>query len=642
MNKLVECSLRGAEASRLQETVLERTDCTGADLSGAQAFCLKAPGSIFCEANLSGANLYQADFRQLDFSGANLVEARLEKAQLQGAICQGANFRKANLRYANLKSADLRNADLSEVDLFEADLRGARIDEANFEGAHVGGTNLGGLDCGTAQGLDPAKTRGPGRIGPQIRKLVEAVGKTATFGTGIGLDLPDGEEAHLGVSQYGQNHYGSRTLVAGGSEHDAKRTLAETMIALPRRWESFTVRPDSVTIWTLKRGRVSPELKALALAAWCEACGVPVPTAEEIKQQARERKERKAAQHAQLLADLRGGRLGVRRWNEQPLAVRRNAGSYCRVDLSGTNLAGVNLRDMDFTGANFDQTTLARADLTNGTFNNASFRGAHLKGATLDAVFGKADFEKAKLQDAKLRYGKFRAVSFKDVDLSGADFSSGDLCGADLSTANLDGTRFWYTRFDHRTLFPPGFELPRDPALCWAGKGPDPRKRKDSPSAATSQDPALADLRSRLGLTADPERLDKALGMLKAERFQLFSQVEDSSLVGVVRSQSDPDLVYSCRLASDGSFSCCTQNLRPCGGLRGALCKHLLVLIVGLTKKGQLDAGRVRPWVEASRKKGPTLDREAAGAVLLRYKGAEAGEIDWRPTETIPEDFYAL
>ena len=30
------------------------------------------------------------------------------------------------------------------------------------------------------------------------------------------------------------------------------------------------------------------------------------------------------------------------------------------------------------------------------------------------------------------------------------------------------------------------------------------------------------------------------------------------------------------------------------------------------------------------------------GAVLFKYKGAEAGEIDWRPTETVPEDYYAL
>src|SRR5262249_7991150 len=106
----------------------------------------------------------------------------------------------------------------------------------------------------------------------------------------------------------------------------------------------------------------------------------------------------------------------------------------------------------------------------------------------------------------------------------------------------------------------------------------------------------------------DTAKLGKALLMLKAERFQLFSQIEKDSLVGVVKSQTNADLVYSCRLASDGSFSCCTQNLRPCGGLRGSLCKHLLVLVVGLTKGGELDPAAVDEWVAASRKKRPDID----------------------------------
>jgi hypothetical protein len=38
----------------------------------------------------------------------------------------------------------------------------------------------------------------------------------------------------------------------------------------------------------------------------------------------------------------------------------------------------------------------------------------------------------------------------------------------------------------------------------------------------------------------------------------------------------------------------------------------------------------------------PAIDEEANSAIFLRYKGAEAGEVDWRPTETIPEDFYAM
>ncbi|HMP03009.1 MAG TPA: hypothetical protein PKD86_00490 [Gemmatales bacterium] len=139
----------------------------------------------------------------------------------------------------------------------------------------------------------------------------------------------------------------------------------------------------------------------------------------------------------------------------------------------------------------------------------------------------------------------------------------------------------------------------------------------------------------------DPARLQKALAMLKADRFQLFAQVMPDAVLGVVKSQTDPGLVYSCRLSSNGDFACCTQNLNICGGLRGALCKHLLVLIIGLTQSGELDPQRVRRWMNASRSNGPTLDKDAMGETFLRYKGAEAGEVDWRPTETIPEDYYA-
>ena len=118
--------------------------------------------------------------------------------------------------------------------------------------------------------------------------------------------------------------------------------------------------------------------------------------------------------------------------------------------------------------------------------------------------------------------------------------------------------------------------------------------------------------------------------------------MEDDKLVGVIRSQSSADRVYACKLTSEGGFSCGTQNLRVCGGLGGSICKHLLVLIVGLAKSGQVDLGKTYQWVRASRAHRPMFDKEEASAVFLRYKGAEAGEIDWRPTETIPEDFYAF
>jgi hypothetical protein len=111
---------------------------------------------------------------------------------------------------------------------------------------------------------------------------------------------------------------------------------------------------------------------------------------------------------------------------------------------------------------------------------------------------------------------------------------------------------------------------------------------------------------------------------------------------GVVKSQTDPDLVYACRIESDGHYACCTQNLNICGGLRGSICKHLLVLIIGLVKAGELDPSTIDGWVAKTRSVKPELDKEKMGEIFIRYKGAEAGEVDWRQTETVPEDYYAL
>lgn len=147
---------------------------------------------------------------------------------------------------------------------------------------------------------------------------------------------------------------------------------------------------------------------------------------------------------------------------------------------------------------------------------------------------------------------------------------------------------------------------------------------------------------SKLTANTDASRMQKVTKMLRADRFQLFAEVNADQFTGVVKSQTDADLVYACRLTKSGEFFCCTQNLAHCGGLRGALCKHLLVLTIGLAQSGQLDPNLANAWSLLSRQKKPVLDSDAATATFVRYKGAQAGEVDWRPTETIPEDYYAL
>jgi hypothetical protein len=185
-------------------------------------------------------------------------------------------------------------------------------------------------------------------------------------------------------------------------------------------------------------------------------------------------------------------------------------------------------------------------------------------------------------------------------------------------------------------------ELRKRPELTQRGTGSDPLRAPTRRESSRPKPTDFAGFLGRLKEAADPAKLDKAMAMLKADRFKLFARVEADHLVGVVKSQSDPDLVYSCRLADGGTYACCTQNLNICGGLRGSPCKHLLVLIVGLAQAGELDAGTAHDWVESSRGKKPELDKDAMAATFFRYKGAEAGEVDWRPTETIPEDFYAM
>lgn len=163
-----------------------------------------------------------------------------------------------------------------------------------------------------------------------------------------------------------------------------------------------------------------------------------------------------------------------------------------------------------------------------------------------------------------------------------------------------------------------------------------------APASVQGKQISLASLFTELNKIIDDGRMDKVKAMLRADRFQLFSEVNDDRVTGVVKSQTDGSLFYACSIDAKGRYMCCTQNLNVCGGLRGKPCKHLLVLMVGLAQGAQLDPTAALNWAKATRGKKAVLDKDSMSATFIRYKGAEAGEVDWRPTETIPEDYYAF
>ena len=151
----------------------------------------------------------------------------------------------------------------------------------------------------------------------------------------------------------------------------------------------------------------------------------------------------------------------------------------------------------------------------------------------------------------------------------------------------------------------------------------------------------------QFGSVTDSTALTKALTMLRKERFQLFAEADANHVLGVIRSPSDPKRVYACKLNADGTYYCCTQNLIKCVTSSRSPCKHVLVLVLGLTKAGQCASSTSIDWLSKSQIQGKTTtgsqpDKEEVTSILVRYQGVEAGEIDWRPTETLPEDFYAM
>ncbi|MBX3157573.1 MAG: hypothetical protein KF773_16480 [Deltaproteobacteria bacterium] len=140
----------------------------------------------------------------------------------------------------------------------------------------------------------------------------------------------------------------------------------------------------------------------------------------------------------------------------------------------------------------------------------------------------------------------------------------------------------------------------------------------------------------------DEGKLGRALDMLRKDRYQLYAKLDDQHLVGVVRSQTSQSSVYASWITPQGHYGCAQPDLEECMGLQGAPCKHLLVLIVGLARAHQMPMAQALAWIRAAKRRPPRDDHDLCAETFLQYKGAEAGEIDWRPTETIPEDFYAM
>lgn len=434
-------------------------------------------------------------------------------------------------------------------------------------------------------------------------------------------------------------HAGAITAEHVGFGVFYKKSLLDAMQTLAKGIQVEKVL--SVECRSLKCPLEAKDLKRLTLEAWCEAFNFQAPSEVALKKAASENKTQKDAVRDALLTDLRqGGGEGLARWNAWAAKKLPTVKHFRKVDLAGADLSGAKLVMLDFQGSNFENCRMNGVSFYGGDVRSCNFQNADLTAAKFSGTLNGANFTGACLQKAHLRGSTLSNANYSGTDFSGADFSYVDLRGSNLSKAKLDDVVFEYTKFDEKTLWPVGFAS--NQGLVFSGSGKDPFLTERIKAILPAGKVDFQWFISRLEKEFDEKRMEKALRMLKAESFQLFAEVSSGALVGVVKSQTSADLFYSCYLKEGGSFSCCSQHLAPCGGLRGSLCKHLLVLLIGMTKAGELDPGTSCEWVLASRTRNPSMDKELMTSTLLRYKGAEAGEVDWRPTETMPEDYYAF
>jgi hypothetical protein len=165
----------------------------------------------------------------------------------------------------------------------------------------------------------------------------------------------------------------------------------------------------------------------------------------------------------------------------------------------------------------------------------------------------------------------------------------------------------------------------------------------------TSSDGSILTLIEELTrANADPTlvpKIQKAFSMFKRERNLLYIDGDPGAgtMRAVIKSQTHPDeLEYAVFLNKAGEFFCTTQNLRPCGGLRGQICKHIVLGLVALVKSGTMDGCDLSGWIERTMANRPVLDKDEATQIFLKYKKALSGTIEWRPVEILPEDFMAV
>ena len=598
-----------------------------------------------------------------DIVGSEFSKVNIANTNIDGTFkCVGSTFK--DCKFSGLKSDSV---DFDKCELINCTFNGLDTDSLSFGSKtklkncrfvkpRIGQISISETQSAETKGLPKEIKSFAPKTHPNLYSLAKTIVESKRFQ--LSFDAVYQNTKTVRLSCLGQ--YGTDLSFADSKAKQHKGRLEVSCFSNPTEvndvfrglgwWITASKASDinlgTIALKTSKSPLKGKALKELVIAAIFEGMGTEPRSAEEIKSAGKESSAKSSELKKAVKAELMAG--DVKKFNKRSASQRMLASPLRKADFSGANLAGAKLLGIKFRSCNFSKANLSKANFSQGAATSCDFTKANLSEAKLtncdlsSSVFDQANATKAVLSGAKLSKTKMDKTNFTNANFAVKKGEYHQLHGhqPDFSTCKLTGANFANCTYDEKTRLPVNFPKAMLKKMLWYGPGLPPDQRKHLKKAAGPLD--FETFMERLNEITDASRLKKSLKMLKADSFQLFNEVEEDRVVGVVKSQSDANLVYSCTLQKSGEFSCCTQNLNTCGGLRGSLCKHILVLLVGLAKSGELDPTKVDEWINASKLKSPELDKDRMGEVLLKYKGAEAGDIDWRPTETVPEDFMAF
>lgn len=359
-----DCTLTGATLRDVSwnPNTFTRCDFSGAvltDISGG--WCTVVECAFVGAAFRGDTDLEESKFGGCDFSRADLTGAKLLGCDFTGATQAGADLTGADLRRAKFVDADLRGTVLRGASLAGADLTGARVHGADFTGADLAGAVLGGVDPTVATNLRTAPTL---TSGPHLRELATVAARSKRCDVSVEMDLVAG--ARVQLIARGQTYAGrSVPEVAYVPEFpDAPgrprcgtvraATLEHGVLELIDLWSAGQPDWAMVDVSAEKCPPRPAELRELAVAAWHEALGLPVPTAAERGAELAAKASAAAALRAAMLAELTGGPAGVSLRNARRYRARERFGPLRGHDLTGLDLTGVQIGALDLRRAKLD------------------------------------------------------------------------------------------------------------------------------------------------------------------------------------------------------------------------------------------------------------------------------------------------